>query len=57
MEEKTSGAQNDKTARDREVLKVAMSTMSVDQLRELRSTIVRLKHLSFTKLTEVLFTE
>ena len=31
--------------------------MSLDQLRELRSTIVRLKHLPFTKLTEVLFTE
>lgn len=57
MEEKAAEERGDGSADDRETLKATLRTMSVGQLRELRSTIVRLKHLPFTKLTEVLFTE
>ena len=57
MRKKASEAQGNADTEDRKTLKAALSTMSLDQLRELRSTIVRLKHLPFTKLTEVLFTE
>lgn len=57
MRKKASEAQGNSGTDDRETLKAALNTMSVDQLRELRTTIMRLKHLPFTKLTEVLFTE
>ena len=57
MRKKASEARKNAGAEDRETLKAALRTMSLDQLRELRSTIVRLKHLPFTRLTEVLFTE
>ena len=57
MQGKKSGTRQNRAAHDRETLKTALHTMSVDQLRRLRSAIVRLKHLPFTKLTEVLFTE
>lgn len=57
MEGKESRTRQNRAAHDRKTLKTALRTMSVDQLRRLRSTIIRLKHLPFTKLTEVLFTE
>ena len=48
---------NHRTTHDREIMRTALSGMTVDQLRELRSTIIRLKHLPFTKLVETLFTQ
>ena len=38
-------------------MRTALNGMTVDQLRELRSSIIRLKHLPFTKLVETLFTQ
>ena len=50
-------SQENRETNDRKTLRQALGTMSVDQLRKVRSTIIRLKHLPFTKLTEALFTE
>ena len=50
-------SQENRETNDRETLRQALGTMSLDQLRKVRSTIIRLKHLPFTKLTEALFTE
>ena len=57
MEKDASDAQEERAEHDRKILNQALEGMSVDQLRRLRTTIIRLKHLPFTKLTEVLFTE
>lgn len=48
---------NRRTTHDREIMRTALNGMSVDQLRGLRSTIIRLRHLPFTKLVETLFTQ
>lgn len=42
---------------NRTMLRRALATMSSEQLDELKSTAHRLKHLPFTRLVEVLFTE
>lgn len=57
MEEDETSTSDDGEGSDRQTLRLALGTMSSEQLRALRSAIIRLKHLPFTKLTEVLFTE
>ena len=56
-ENEASGDDDSQAVHDRETMRAALNGMSVDQLQELRSTIIQLKHLPFTKLVETLFTQ
>ncbi len=56
-ENEPSSSDENRTGHDREIMRSALNGMSVDQLRDLHSAIIRLKHLPFTKLVETLFTQ